>query len=382
MSELTNNQNYCSNFRRKFLKGASFLALTAYVLPVSPATAEDDSKPQVWIELGGQLSRLTDGQEAFAPSAFASRPAIFSRPEKFEKKPGYSLDEYGLISFQPKGADWSFSASIRYGRSVSTQRGHQQTYPEYGYFPSAVLGKTAVPVAARFSDTKSRNAETHAILDFMAGKDVGLGLFGNGSSTISLGVRFAQFTSKSNITLRSDPDWRFQAKYFTYYSAPFKLIVQPYHSNAGMLVANQSFRGLGPAVSWKSSIPLAGDSQDNELDFDWGINAAVLFGRQKARTEHQTTVRYNDGGTGVISQGSLATVSRNVPPASVRSRSVVVPNIGGFAALSFRYDAAKVGFGYKADFFFGAMDGGIDTRKAYDRNFYGPFATVSIGLGG
>jgi hypothetical protein len=61
---------------------------------------------------------------------------------------------------------------------------------------------------------------------------------------------------------------------------------------------------------------------------------------------------------------------------------VTVPNIGGFAGLSFRYNVAKISFGYRADFFFGAMDGGIDTRKNYDRNFYGPFASVSIGLGG
>ena len=65
-----------------------------------------------------------------------------------------------------------------------------------------------------------------------------------------------------------------------------------------------------------------------------------------------------------------------------RSRSITVPNIGGFAGLSYRYDSAKLSFGYRADFFFGAMDGGIDTRKTYDRNFYGPYATLSIGLGG
>jgi len=60
----------------------------------------------------------------------------------------------------------------------------------------------------------------------------------------------------------------------------------------------------------------------------------------------------------------------------------VVPNLGGFAGLSFKYPNAKVSVGYRADFFFGAMDGGIDAHKSYDRDFYGPFATVSIGLGG
>jgi len=61
---------------------------------------------------------------------------------------------------------------------------------------------------------------------------------------------------------------------------------------------------------------------------------------------------------------------------------VIVPNIGGFAGLSLRFPNAKVSFGYRADAFFGAMDGGIDARKTYDRDFYGPFATISIGLGG
>jgi hypothetical protein len=41
-----------------------------------------------------------------------------------------------------------------------------------------------------------------------------------------------------------------------------------------------------------------------------------------------------------------------------------------------------VSFGYRADFFFGAMDGGIDTRNTSTVSFHGPFATISIGLGG
>jgi hypothetical protein len=43
---------------------------------------------------------------------------------------------------------------------------------------------------------------------------------------------------------------------------------------------------------------------------------------------------------------------------------------------------AKVKFGYRADLFLGAMDGGIDTAKKENVGFYGPFATVSVGIGG
>ena len=60
----------------------------------------------------------------------------------------------------------------------------------------------------------------------------------------------------------------------------------------------------------------------------------------------------------------------------------VVPNLGGFAGFSVKYPNAKVSFGYKADFFFGAMDGGNDVRRVEDIGFHGPYASASIGLGG
>jgi hypothetical protein len=49
--------------------------------------------------------------------------------------------------------------------------------------------------------------------------------------------------------------------------------------------------------------------------------------------------------------------------------------------VSWRTSNAKVSLGYRADMFFGAIDGGIDTRKNENRGFYGPFASISIGLG-
>ena len=49
--------------------------------------------------------------------------------------------------------------------------------------------------------------------------------------------------------------------------------------------------------------------------------------------------------------------------------------------LSFRYANAKISFGYRADFFFGAMDGGIDTARKENRGFYGPFAQSALASG-
>lgn len=72
---------------------------------------------------------------------------------------------------------------------------------------------------------------------------------------------------------------------------------------------------------------------------------------------------------------------RNTPPDQNRSRTVIVPNVGGVAGLSYRFGDAKLSAGYRADFFFG-MDGGIDTTKKENVGFYGPFANVSVGMGG
>jgi hypothetical protein len=77
----------------------------------------------------------------------------------------------------------------------------------------------------------------------------------------------------------------------------------------------------------------------------------------------------------------LAADSAYPPVNRTRSRMVVIPNIGGFAALSYRFPNAKLSAGYRADFFFGARDSGFETRSTADVGFHGPFATISIGLG-
>jgi hypothetical protein len=124
---------------------------------------------------------------------------------------------------------------------------------------------------------------------------------------------------------------------------------------------------------------LIGDPETSSVTFDWGLNGALLFGRQKIQAHHSTTAHH---GIASLNTGALPTLYPTKSNSIERSRSVVIPNIGGFAGFSLRFPNAKVSLGYRIDAFFGAMDGGVDTRKTYDRDFYGPFATISIGLGG
>ncbi len=119
------------------------------------------------------------------------------------------------------------------------------------------------------------------------------------------------------------------------------------------------------------------------VSVDWGANGAVLFGRQRTRLQHQTSGFYFKGvGAGQSQTAGLVSSYIHGPYDRDRNRSVTIPNIGGFASISFKYPSAKLSLGYRADFFFNAVDTGIDSAKSSTIGFYGPFATVSIGLGG
>jgi hypothetical protein len=394
MSELMNTHNERSDFRWQLLATASALALIAAASGTAGASASEDGRPTVWIELGGQLERVDGGQETFAPPFILKTPRQSTEtvaPLSLTHDPRYNKGAEASISVSPEDSDWVFSAAVRYGRSNGDKHVHQQSYPEpfLKYYSGHVA--PAYPIAARFTDTTVKNSQQHFVLDFQVGKDVGLGMFGSrdGTSVVNLGVRFAQFTGRSNISLKSNPDWRFSYKYLNYPSygiTNVKIVKsQPYHSNMAHFSASRSFHGIGPSLSWKASAPVAGSAETSEISFDWGLNAALLFGRQKTRTHHQTTQQYHylQPGQFRTAPGSRVTRYRNpATPDHTRSRSATVPNIGGFAGLSFRYANARISAGYRADFFFGALDGGIDTHKTYDRSFYGPFATISIGLGG
>jgi hypothetical protein len=100
----------------------------------------------------------------------------------------------------------------------------------------------------------------------------------------------------------------------------------------------------------------------------------VLFGRQKVKLNYTTMAK--------LYRVYPSYSSHHNAVHRTESRRVTVPNLGGFAALSYRFTNAKISAGYRADFFFGAMDGGLDTHRSMTTGFHGPFATISVGLGG
>src|SRR6185437_4540432 len=128
MSELI-QKTESHDLRWRFLAGASALALLGYAAAIPAAKAEDSDRPTVWIELGGQLSRLENGQEAYTPPFSTLTPSNFMPPQMAEKPPHYGLDETAAQIFEPNGSNWKFPASIRYGRATNSKHVRQQSNP-------------------------------------------------------------------------------------------------------------------------------------------------------------------------------------------------------------------------------------------------------------
>ncbi len=390
MSELAKDTGDITKVRHQLLATVSVISLLGAACLSTAQAQSDEDRPTVWIELGGQLERTDGGAQRFAPP-FVSMfdPADFENPTNIQRQARYSIGEEIKLSVTPDQSNWVLSASVHYGRANRSS----QTHHELGYATAiqhaTVLGVISTQVvtgrAKNFDDATFKTNESHAVIDFQAGKDVGLGLFGKGTSVLSGGIRFAQFQSSTTATISGVPDQGFSYNYITHlgkYQVYIKRPVEHWHLYAANAEMKHNFRGIGPSLEWDASVPVLGRPESLQVNFDWGVNGAVLFGRQKVKGHHETKADYRPTDFTTVGDVTALVPVYHHPYDIDRSRSVIVPNIGGLAGLSFNYANAKLKFGYRADFFFGAMDGGIDTRKTYDRNFYGPFATISIGLGG
>jgi iron complex outermembrane recepter protein len=361
-----------------------------------------DGKPEIWLTLGGGFSQLQDDWQKFNPAFTALIPDGLFSPVKAEQASPSSFDWDAKFSYQPKDSDWVLKAGIRYGRSSIHKHFHKSlpaatvseialppflayyfgvpatmTCPFFkSHFGAFVNGLTCPEVAGnhQFVDAHASQDEKHAILDFTLGKDVGLGSAGKG--TIGAGMRIAQFTSSASSDLNADPFY-----YFPPVLAPFSGPVNKYGDiYDGTTHERRSFRGMGPELTWDAHNPVWGNEADGQVAIDWGVNASLLFGEQRVKIHRTGNERKCQGGDGFY--GHCSYVYPSIPNPDVsRSRRVTVPNIGGYAGVSVNYRNAKISLGYRADEFFGAMDGGQDAAKKYDRGFYGPYASISIGLG-
>ena len=383
MSELINTQDTERRSRWRLLMTVSALALLASVAERNAKAADEDTdSPTILIELGGGMNHVSGQGASFAPgflSKYSDSVVLQSTtPLQAQNPVPFGFSEEGKVSFRPEGSDWLFSIGANYGRSGNSKHVQHQTYGSFVTFykygaPTAHEGKHFID---KFADTHTGRTESHAILDFQVGKDVGLGMFGkDSSSTINLGIRFAQFSSNATFDIRARPNLQFKTLTLPTFHATLR---RPYFNTYHVTgQGSRSFHGVGPSLSWEGSAPFMSNPQNGEIALDWGANVALLFGRQRARVQHHETAHYRPP-TGNNNYYSVYQRSGGHSGAS----SVIVPNAGGFAGASWRVRNFKASVGYRADFFFGATDVGIDAHKSATLGFYGPFASVSIGFGG
>ena len=214
MSELIDTQHSRRNCRWYLMATASFAALASLS---TGAFADDADRPTVWIELGGQLEGLNDCRSRLRPR--------FCRISRNTESGRLSVSKNRRNTALPPKRRFPSSQKIVIGfflRPLSialakNKSSHQQTpnahLPDHVTLPPSfgsryINAGTLYPSShVKFADAAAKQSESHAVLDFQAGKDVGLGLFGgHGTSVLSVGIRFAQFSSKSKVTMRMEPD--------------------------------------------------------------------------------------------------------------------------------------------------------------------------------
>lgn len=385
--------------RARLLASVSGIALMASVAASDPAIAQD---APIRVEFGWHADQIHDSGNGFAlplndliPVSGITAPLI----ETFNRT---SQGADGKITFRPDDSDWLFSASIRYGRAhIKGKISQVEHLPTTSFtdfhtsiptYPFPYHRTYVVPVqqTANRIDAQTVLSESHYILDFAAGKDVGLGIFGQGStSVLSAGVRFANFTSGMKVM-------QFHAKEDVHISYtqrvqqtnaffPSSTRVVPWYRTYGRQKwlqlsggpsSSHDFIGLGPALSWEASAPLWGDPDRSGISLDWSVNAAVLFGKQKNKTTQKTAIAHECAGYCRYGSNYNSQVSHTTRS----SKNVTVPNVGGSVALSYRLDNFKADFGYRADYFFHAIDMGPGAGQV-TRGFRGPYASISIAVG-
>lgn len=394
MSELSKLNQSARRTPAFWLSNVSMLALMLAVTgsEIAEAADNDASSPTVWIEMGGQMERQTGQSSAFIPPFVANNPDSPAFGGDFITKSQNAMPftngGQGSLTFEPKGSDWVFSAAVRYGRASGERhashpdpnlRHDKWVLPPQYYVSCYCYGthnRTSYHTGPShiFSNIDMKQQQSHLLLDFQAGKDVGLGFLGrHSSSVLSFGVRVAQFSSRMSSTIHAIPT---ETRRNIFGNPEFYAPTTSFHANTASSEAWHSFHGIGPSLSWKMSAPIAGHEDSMSLNIDGGLNASLLFGRQRAGSHHQTTGYFMAS----CNCDRLPTYTRSGDVD--RSRSVTIPNVGAFGGVSLKFPNAKVSVGYRGDFFIGAMDTGIDARKTRTVGFYGPYASISIGLGG
>jgi iron complex outermembrane receptor protein len=348
-------------------------------LPWSIGAARPDGASYPFtLELAGGPSRLESDSGMYAPAwidTFRASADFPLHPQDHELDWGDDREFKATYAFGGHGG-WRLSAGLRYGRANGSA--HAEVSENTLGFCVFSADKYAFcqdtgPLAWATTDATDR--ESYALADFMVGKDVGIGSWGGGQSVVGFGVRYAEFSSESDVLIHSDPDRYLPPEDAIKYHRHW----HNYHVDVN---ADREFKGWGPQLSWEASGRLFGRDGAGQVDLDWGLSSGVLFGKQKVRIRDETTGVYTNGAQ--LDEAKYIDVTEPIYELATpsRSKSVTVPNVGASLGLSYAIDRLKVGAGYRWERYFDVIDGGFDEPREYDRTIDGPYFKLSVGFGG
>ncbi|HEX5776638.1 MAG TPA: Lpg1974 family pore-forming outer membrane protein, partial [Caulobacteraceae bacterium] len=341
------------------------------------------------LELGGQVQRHDAPNEMLRPDFIDEfDPAIDpSRPQNDDLDWGDGREV--RLTWRLDGRPWLVSLGARYGETNGGGRTMLMGERFEGCGLAApCAGQPAQQfVVNNYGGSALYESEEHTVVDFMVGREFGLGGEMLSAATLSVGLRYAKLASVTDVSPYGTPDWFLAPEYLTKYPPMPPVFFIPgipvhRHEHRGELSATRDFKGVGPAVSWEASLPVIDWSDGGRVELDGSVAGGVLFGKQRASGEGSERSAYYRGPI-----GSTATAPPASPPieSSVsfdRSKNVTVPTVGLSLGLSYSVGGFKAGAGYRWERYFDAIDGGIEEHQDHDRTIDGPYFKLSVGFGG
>lgn len=316
-------------FRLKVLCTVSAAVMMMAADQVSAAEIVAAGQGKWWLSLEGQYQLYGGDSVDYSGAPGGDYYPQFAMPDD-----GWSMG--GEFGFRPADGPWSFVGRLRYGQSGTDKLGG--SYADLGEEETFT------------SQASARHRETQIIADLEIGRDVGLGMLGEGASLrVFGGVRFGQFKGKGAFS---------SSFYFSGYGGQFQ------SSGGTDLDIERTFIGAGPRIGVDAMMPLP---LVERVSLSVGVAGALLFGKQKLKASGSYFTYFGSGNYELE-----------------RSDAVVVPNLETSLALSWLVsESAKFSLGYRIDRYFDVYDisGGRDIYEEGDRVIHGPFLKISIGGG-
>jgi len=336
------------------------------------------------LELGGGAARFDADNTRFTPAFVeaSGSPILQSALDVQEEDLDWGDSREIKLTYGRPGSHWRVSAGLRRDETNGTasklatqkNKGGRLFSPEViaAYPQAAELDKYVQ--ATNYVIGEARDREEAQLADFMVGRDVGLGLLDK--SSINVGLRYAELSSISLVKVAGTADHEDFPDLNVAFLSPATMI----HRYDISSLAEREFKGFGPAVSWDGSKVLFGGADAGYLTVDFGVGAAVLFGKQKTDVvvrSDDTPAKYNNVFLQVDEEPVVTTMS-----AVARSQSTTVYDLGANLGLSYEIGRMKVSGGYRIDRFYDVLDVGRGQHEDGDRTMDGPYFKIAVGFGG